>query len=103
MSLVGCKECGAQIAKTAAICPQCGVYWPGRPTNYTVILIDSGPQRINTIQALREATDLSLQEAIALVDGTPSTIKVGAYEDEAEAIRKKFTVIGATVKIVTVS
>lgn len=30
MTLTPCKECGEQIAKTAGICPKCGVRKPGR-------------------------------------------------------------------------
>jgi large subunit ribosomal protein L7/L12 len=70
---------------------------------YTVILADFGPNKINTIKAVREVTSLGLKEAKDLVDGVPNAIKASADKDEAEAIRKKFADIGVTVKLEPVS
>ena len=72
-------------------------------TSYTAILTDFGPNKINTIKAVREVTSLGLKEAKDLVDGVPNTIKASADKDMAEAIRKKFADIGATVKLESVS
>jgi len=40
-----------------------------------------------------------LKEAKDLVDGAPKTIKEGINKDEAEAIKKKFVDVGASVEV----
>ena len=57
-----------------------------------------GRNKINVIKAVREVTSLGLKEAKDLVDGAPKPIKEGINKDEAEAIRKKVTDVGATVE-----
>src|SRR5579875_3056050 len=68
-------------------------------TEFTVVLTAAGANKINVIKAVREVTSLGLKEAKALVDGAPKPIKEGVNKDEAEAIRKKFTDVGATVEV----
>jgi large subunit ribosomal protein L7/L12 len=68
-------------------------------TEFNVILTAVGANKINVIKAVREVTNLGLKEAKDLVDGAPKPIKEGVNKDEAEAIRKKFTDVGATVEV----
>src|SRR5580700_10969144 len=68
-------------------------------TEFNVILTAVGANKINVIKAVREVTSLGLKEAKDLVDGAPKPIKEGVNKDEAEAIRKKFTDVGATVEV----
>jgi len=68
-------------------------------TEFTVVLKEVGPNKINVIKAVREVTSLGLKEAKDLVDGAPKSIKEGVSKDEAETIRKKFTEAGATVEV----
>ena len=68
-------------------------------TEFTVVLMAAGANKINVIKAVREVTSLGLKEAKDLVDGAPKPIKEGVNKDEAEAIRKKFTDAGATVEV----
>jgi len=68
-------------------------------TEFNVVLMAVGANKINVIKAVREATSLGLKEAKDLVDGAPKPIKEGVNKDEAEAIRKKFTDVGATVEV----
>ena len=68
-------------------------------TEFTVILTAAGANKINVIKAVREVTSLGLKEAKDLVDGAPKPIKEGVSKEEAEAIRKKFTEVGATVEV----
>ena len=68
-------------------------------TEFTVVLTAAGANKINVIKAVREVTSLGLKEAKDLVDGAPKAIKEGVNKDEAEAIRKKFTDVGATVEV----
>ena len=68
-------------------------------TEFNVVLMAAGANKINVIKAVREVTSLGLKEAKDLVDGAPKPIKEGVNKDEAEAIRKKFTDVGATVEV----
>jgi large subunit ribosomal protein L7/L12 len=68
-------------------------------TEFNVVLTGVGSNKINVIKAVREVTSLGLKEAKDLVDGAPKTVKEGVSKDEAEAIKKKFAEVGATVEI----
>ena|SRR6202011_1968288 len=68
-------------------------------TEFNVILVAAGANKINVIKAVREVTSLGLKEAKDLVDGAPKAIKEGVNKDEAEAIKKKFTDAGATIEV----
>ena len=68
-------------------------------TEFNVILLEAGANKINVIKAVREVTSLGLKEAKDLVEGAPKPIKEGANKDEAAAIKKKFEEAGAKVEI----
>ena len=68
-------------------------------TEFTVVLTDVGPNKINVIKAVREVTSLGLKEAKDLVDGAPKPVKEGVNKDEAATIKKKFEEAGAKVEI----
>jgi large subunit ribosomal protein L7/L12 len=68
-------------------------------TEFTVMLMAAGANKINVIKAVREVTSLGLKEAKDLVDGAPKAVKEGVSKDEAEAIRKKFADAGASVEV----
>lgn len=68
-------------------------------TEFNVILTAAGANKINVIKAVREVTSLGLKEAKDLVDGAPKPIKEGVTKDEAEAIKKKFTDVGASIEV----
>jgi large subunit ribosomal protein L7/L12 len=67
-------------------------------TEFTVVLKDTGANKIATIKAVREVTALGLKEAKDLVDGAPKPLKEGISKEDAEAIKKKFEGV-ATVEI----
>jgi large subunit ribosomal protein L7/L12 len=68
-------------------------------TEFTVILKDFGPKKIDVIKAVRELTNLGLKEAKDLVEGAPKPVKEGVSKEEAEAAAKKLREAGATVEI----
>ena len=68
-------------------------------TEFNVILMAAGANKINVIKAVREVTNLGLKEAKDLVDGAPKAIKEGVNKDEAETIKKKFVDAGASVEV----
>jgi large subunit ribosomal protein L7/L12 len=68
-------------------------------TEFTVVLVAAGANKINVIKAVREVTSLGLKEAKDLVDSAPKPVKEGVSKDEAAAIQKKFVDAGATVEL----
>ena len=68
-------------------------------TEFTVMLTGAGSNKIATIKAVREVTNLGLKEAKDLVDNAPKPIKENVPKEEAENIRKKMTDAGATVEV----
>jgi large subunit ribosomal protein L7/L12 len=67
-------------------------------TEFTVILKDAGANKISTIKAVREVTNLGLKEAKDLVDAAPKPLKENVSKEDAAAIAKKFEGV-ATVEI----
>ncbi|HWB33489.1 MAG TPA: 50S ribosomal protein L7/L12 [Acidobacteriaceae bacterium] len=68
-------------------------------TEFTVILKDGGANKIATIKAVREVTNLGLKEAKDLVDGAPKPLKENVSKEDAAAIAKKFEgVAGVEIK-----
>ena len=68
-------------------------------TEFTVVLMAAGENKVNTIKAVREVTSLGLKEAKVLVDGAPKPLKEGVNKADAEAIKKKMEEAGAKVEI----
>ncbi len=68
-------------------------------TEFSVVLSDVGPNKINVIKVVREVTSLGLKEAKDLVESAPKPIKEGVNKDEAATIKKKFEDVGAKVEI----
>ena len=68
-------------------------------TEFTVVLVDSGAQKINVIKEVRAVTNLGLKEAKDLVEGAPKTVKEGLKKQEAEEIKKKLEAAGAKVEL----
>ena len=57
-------------------------------------------EKIKVIKVVREVVSgLGLKEAKDLVEAAPKAIKEGATKEEAEAIKKKFEEVGATIEI----
>jgi large subunit ribosomal protein L7/L12 len=68
-------------------------------TEFNVVLVEGGANKINVIKVVREITSLGLKEAKDLVDGAPKAIKEGIPKDEADQIAKKLTEAGAKVEV----
>jgi large subunit ribosomal protein L7/L12 len=68
-------------------------------TEFTVVLKEAGPNKINVIKAVREVnSSLGLKEAKDLVENL-GTVKEGISKDEAASIKKKFEDAGAKVDV----
>lgn len=68
-------------------------------TEFDVILVEAGANKINVIKEIRGITSLGLKEAKDLVDGAPKTVKEGAPKAEAEEIKAKLEAAGAKVEL----
>ena len=68
-------------------------------TEFNVVLLSAGEQKVGVIKAVRELTGLGLKEAKDLVDGAPKTIKEGVSKADADAALKKLIEAGATGEI----
>jgi large subunit ribosomal protein L7/L12 len=68
-------------------------------TEFDVILVDAGANKINVIKEVRGITGLGLKEAKDLVEGAPKTVKEGASKEEAEKIKAQLEKAGAKVEL----
>ena len=69
-------------------------------TEFDVVLVDAGAEKIKVIKVVREVVSgLGLKEAKELVEAAPKTIKEGVAKDEAEKIKAKFAEVGAVIEI----
>jgi len=68
-------------------------------TEFTLVLKESGANKIAVIKVVRDATGLGLKEAKDLVDGAPKTIKEGVPTKDAEELKAKFTEAGAVIEL----
>jgi len=68
-------------------------------TAWTVLLKETGGEKIKVIKVVREVTSLGLKEAKELVDKAPAAVKEGVTKQEAEEIKKKLEEQGAVVEL----
>ena len=67
-------------------------------TEFDVVLVDAGANKINVIKEVRTITGLGLKEAKDLVE-TGGKVKEAAAKAEAEDIKKKLEAAGAKVEL----
>ncbi len=68
-------------------------------TEFTVVLAETGANKVSIIKAVREITGLGLKEAKDLVDGAPKPVKEGVSKADAEAAKKKLEEAGAKAEL----
>ena len=68
-------------------------------TEFNVVLLEAGAQKVQVIKAVREITGLGLKEAKDLVDGAPKAVKEAIPKADAEAALKKLLDVGAKAEI----
>jgi large subunit ribosomal protein L7/L12 len=91
----------AAAAAVAVAAPAAGAAAPAaeEKTEFTVVLTETGANKVNVIKAVRELTGLGLKEAKDLVDGAPKPVKEGVSKADAEAAKKKLEEAGAKVEL----
>jgi large subunit ribosomal protein L7/L12 len=68
-------------------------------TEFSVILLEAGANKVSVIKAVRELTGLGLKEAKDLVDGAPKAVKEAVAKADAEAAKKKLEEAGAKAEL----
>ncbi len=68
-------------------------------TEFNVVLVDVGAQKINVIKAVKSATGLGLTEAKSLVESAPKPVKEGISKADAEKLKEVLEAVGAKVEI----
>lgn len=87
------------VSAAAVAAPAAGAAAAEEKSSFNVVLKEAGANKIQVIKVVRDATGLGLKEAKDLVDGAPKTIKENVSKDDAEALKAKFTEVGATVEL----
>ena len=68
-------------------------------TEFNVVLLEAGANKVQVIKAVRELTGLGLKEAKDLVDGAPKPVKEAVPKADADAALKKLIDAGAKAEI----
>ena len=68
-------------------------------TEFSVVLMEAGANKINVIKEVRAITGLGLKEAKDLVEAAPKEVKADVPKDEAEKIKKQLEGAGAKVEL----
>lgn len=68
-------------------------------TEFDVVLVDAGANKINVIKEVRAITNLGLKEAKDLVTEAPKPIKTAISKEEATSIKEKLEAAGAKVEV----
>ncbi len=68
-------------------------------TEFDVVLLEAGANKIQVIKAVRELTSLGLKEAKDLVEAAPKAVKEAVSKDDAAAAKAKLEEAGAKVEV----
>ncbi len=68
-------------------------------TEFNVVLLEAGANKVSVIKAVRELTGLGLKEAKDMVDGAPKAVKEAVAKADAEAAVKKLVEAGAKAEL----
>ena len=68
-------------------------------TEFDVVLIDAGANRVSVIKTVRELTGLGLKEAKELVEAAPKAVKEKVSKEEAAKAKESLEKAGAKVEV----
>ena len=89
----------AAMAAPAAGGAAAGAAAAEEQTEFNVVLLEAGANKVSVIKAVREITGLGLKEAKDLVDGAPKNVKEAIAKADAEAAVKKLVEAGAKAEL----
>jgi large subunit ribosomal protein L7/L12 len=95
------EKFGVSAAAMAAPAAAGGAAAPAaeEKTEFNVVLLDAGSNKVSAIKAVREITGLGLKEAKDLVEAAPKAVKEALPKADAEAAKKKLEEAGAKVEL----
>ena len=97
------EKWGVSAAAPVAVAAAAGGAAPAaaeeEKTEFDVILVDAGANKINVIKEVRGITGLGLKEAKDLVEGAPKPVKEAVSKGEAADLKKKLEEAGAKVDV----
>jgi large subunit ribosomal protein L7/L12 len=68
-------------------------------TEFDVMLVEAGAQKINVIKEVRAITGLGLKEAKDLVEAAPKPVKEGVSKADADKFKAQLEAAGAKVEL----
>jgi large subunit ribosomal protein L7/L12 len=68
-------------------------------TEFDVVIVNAGANKLQVIKVVREFTTLGLKEAKAVVDSAPKAVKEAVPKEEAEKMKAKLEEVGAKVEL----
>lgn len=89
----------AAAPAAAAAAPAAAAAAVEEKTEFNLVLLEAGANKVNVIKVVRELTGLGLKEAKDLVDGAPKEVKTGVTKEEAESLKKQLEEAGAVVEV----
>jgi large subunit ribosomal protein L7/L12 len=93
----------APVAVGAAPAAAAGGAEAGAPaeeqTEFDVMLLEAGANKIQVIKAVRELTSLGLKEAKDLVEAAPKAVKEAVSKEEAQSAKSKLEEAGAKAEV----
>ena len=92
----GVSAAAPVAAAAAAAAPAAAVE---EKTEFDVILVEAGANKINVIKEVRAITGLGLKEAKDLVEAAPKPVKEGANKADADKIKAQLEAAGAKVEL----
>lgn len=95
----GVSAAAAAVSVAAVPAAGGGASAAAEQTEFDVILLTAGDNKVSVIKAVREITALGLKEAKDVVDGAPKAVKEGVSKADADETLKKLIEAGATGEI----
>lgn len=97
----GVSAAAAVVAAPAGAAPAAAEAKPAEEekTEFDVVLVDAGANRVAVIKTVRELTGLGLKEAKELVEGAPKTVKEKATKEDAAKAKEALEKSGAKVEV----
>ncbi len=88
------------VAAMAAAAPAAAAEPEEEKTEFTVVLKDAGPKKIEVIKAIRQLTSLGLKEAKEVAETAGSKILENVSKEASSDAKSKLEAAGATVEVV---
>ena len=86
-------------APVAAAAAGAGAAAAEEKTEFDVVLVEAGANKINVIKEVRAITGLGLKEAKDLVEGAPKTVKEAVSKEDAAKMKEQLEKAGAKVEV----